>query len=138
MFAQPVHQQSPIHCVWREMQAFPIHPVPVETRLEDGKISFEAAVNWEDEPIVQAKICKRWEIGSLLNEELGLISSDSPWRLAKFLTTTNLEVPIQMPRNMAERYQVALTYLSHVRKSLDPTTIRGWGRMRPPKNWFRS
>ena len=126
-FMHSLYINSPLSITWgREMQAFPKPPSPADTRLEDSKACFEAEITWETAPIVRAKVGKRWGFGPFVNQGLGLLTSVGPLRLANFLGATAFDVPIQMPRNTAERYNVAATYLASVRTGLDPTAVRCW------------
>jgi len=47
-------------------------------------------------------------------------------RVARFLNAAEIEVPLQMPRRTAIRYNVPTNYMSFIRKGRNPATIRCW------------
>lgn len=126
-FLHSLYINSPLSIAWgREMQAFPKHPVPVDSRLDDGKSCFEAEVGWGSDLIVRTKISKRWGMSGLLKEGIGLTTTAGPIRVASFLCATEFDVPIRMPRSTAGSYNVPVTYLAFIRKGKHPTAVRCW------------
>ncbi|MDF1844670.1 MAG: hypothetical protein P1U77_24915 [Rubripirellula sp.] len=126
-FLHSLYINSPLSIAWgREMQAFPKHPLPVDSQLNDGKHSFEAKLAWDSDLIAQATIRKRWGLRASLAEGLGLVTTARLSDVARFLNASEIEVPIQMPRRTASRYDVPTNYLAFIRKGKNPAAIRCW------------
>lgn len=142
-FLHSLYINSPLSIAWgREMQAFPKHPLPVASHLNDGKYSFEAEIAWDSALIARAKIRKHQGLRASLAAGLGLVTTARPSRVACFLNASEIEVPIQMPRITASHYSVPTNYLAIIRKGKNPAAIRCWpwhhddtfelGRVRKP------
>lgn len=126
-FLHTLYINSPMSIAWgREMQAFPKHPEPVDSDINDGRICFDASIKWQNDLIISAKVHKRRGLVQFLAQGFGLVAGMGPSRITRFLAATSLSVPIQMPQLTAAQNDVPPTYLTEIRKGLHPMSVRCW------------
>ncbi len=126
-FMHSLYINSPVSIAWgREMQAFPKHIEPVYSTIEDGDDEFNARVRWHDDLVMNATVRKPPGLGRFAKQLVGLVSGVRPMRLLKFMASTQLDMPIQMPKQTASQHGLPSNYLAQLRKGLDPNAVQCW------------
>lgn len=118
---------SPLSISWgREMQAFPKHPVPVNSELADEPDRIRFSLAWDENRILRGQVKKQFGFAGLLRESLGLLRSQNWSRVAQFLATASFDVPIVMPAKTATAHGLPRDYLGHLWKGRSPASVQVW------------
>lgn len=126
-FMHSLYINNRISIAWgREMQAFPKHTEPVDSMIEDKTDFFESKAQWGKETVCSTRVRKQSGMAQFVQQGWNLVTSIGPMRLLKFATAKQFEVPIQMPRKIADERELPSRYLATVRKGRHPRAVRSW------------
>jgi len=115
---------SPLSIMWgREMQGFPKHPKPVESRLDDKPTEFAFDLSWDGSNVMRGRIAKRF---GFLAQAVGLALAHGPLPVTRFVLAPSFDIPIVMPKKTAAQNGVGRRYMGHLWKGLDPFSVRVW------------
>jgi hypothetical protein len=118
---------SPLSIQWgREMQGFPKHPKPIQSRLDDDAAAFAFDLQWDGRNILRGRAAKRFGLGPFVTEGLGLVGAHGLFPVLGFLGRSSFDIPILMPVRTADQNGVPRRYLGHLWKGLDPFAVQVW------------
>lgn len=126
-FLHSLYIDSPISISWgREMQGFAKHPRPTQTTISDEKAVFSFDVSWGDQTIIKGHSSKRFGLGGLVKESLGLLRTQKAGQVMKFLMQPAFETPMIQPRKTAHQHGNPTNYLAHLWKGTSPMAVQAW------------
>lgn len=115
---------SPLSISWgREMQAFPKHPDPVQSRIEigAGRAAFSAA--WGDRSILRGQVRIPGAIANTLPQVLGVSAACGPLALLRFACSRVVRFTMLFPKTTRRQYGVACAHRGHLFKGLSPSAV---------------
>ncbi|MBI3924753.1 MAG: acetoacetate decarboxylase family protein [Armatimonadetes bacterium] len=118
---------SPLSIQWgREMQAFPKHPRPAHIDFDFGGSRKAFEVRWGERRLMAGKVRVDWGPIPFVRQAVGLFRSFGFYRVANFLLSRAIQVPIRMPAVTRKQYGVGCEHVGHILKGLNPVAVRSW------------
>jgi len=115
---------SPLSIMWgREMQAFPKHPKPVQSRIEVGPREARFSAAWDGRTILDGKVHLPNPWLNLAPQMLGVAAACGPLRLLRFAASSVVSFTTVLPRSVRRRYGVTCAHQGHLFKGLSPAGV---------------
>jgi len=129
--AQYLHSlyiNSPLSIAWgREMQAFPKHPIPVESEITLSTPTKAFSCFWGAERIMTMSTKEHvFGVTAFLQQAIGLITTVGLRKVLRFLVSPSFDVGIYMPTATAQQNQRPRQYVGTLWKGLSPLAVQVW------------
>jgi len=126
-FMHSLYINSPLSIAWgRQMQAFPKHPVPVQSSIDMKGSALMGEVKWGSETILNVSTRKNFGLLGFLKEGVGLLLHLGPGKLLRFLSNAVFQTNIVMPVATAKQNERPQDYTASLWKGLHPAAVKVW------------
>ena len=128
-FLHSLYINSPLSITWgREMQAFPKHPIPVQSVIDlnpHQKVQ-SCEMKWDDDTLLNLSTERNFGTSGFLQEGLGLVATLGGRKVLQFLGDPVFSSHIVMPQKTAAQANCARDYTAYIWKGLNPMAVKLW------------